>query len=108
MGRGLVPVLVARRFVDDRASNESWGEEDRHKAPTSTPSRPLSLHDDGVLIPLFSRQTSVGEGTLASPARTGANKSWEAMGGRQRSNYQLSTLGGRVSNGGSVAWKSSA
>ena len=42
-GGGLVPVLLAIRFVPVRETNESLPHEDRHQAPTSTQPFPLSL-----------------------------------------------------------------
>src|SRR5690348_11180503 len=43
MGRGLVPVLVWGDLFALQNLNESHGEKDRHKAPSSSPPLPLSL-----------------------------------------------------------------
>ena len=42
---GLAPVLLGVRFVSFTGPDESYGEEDRHKAPTLPRILPLSLHD---------------------------------------------------------------
>ena len=55
---------------DDRS--KEWGDEDRHKAPASTPPRPLSLQD--WVIPSFGWTSSSGEGKrdfCEVPARSG-------------------------------------
>src|SRR5215467_9059395 len=43
MGGGLVLVLPARRFLRGGEAPGSHSDQDRHKAPTSAPPRPLSL-----------------------------------------------------------------
>src|SRR5258706_1190509 len=49
MGGGLVPVLLAPRCVRGLSDSHgsSYPTQDRHKAPSSTPPRPLSLQDAG-------------------------------------------------------------
>ncbi len=46
-GGGLVLVLVATRSIEFREARWSHPNQDKHKAPSSTPPRPLSLQDAG-------------------------------------------------------------
>ena len=96
--------------------------EDKHKAPSSTLPRPLSLQDETTRIPLFGRQNSLGCGD-ASITRSGC----QSLSGRDYVHccirlskfirtglrallhpvvkvHKTRTLGARQSGGASPAW----